>query len=394
MTVSAQDRWSRSEQAAIRGQLDRILASGAFVRSLRRQAFLRYIIEETLAGRGQRLKAYTIGVEVFGRPHTFDAGVDPIVRIEAGRIRERLRDYYRSEGQHDFIYVQLPKGTYTPRIDFRDPQSVVRTLRHKLAPSDSARIRQQGTRNCDAHDELLQGLAQFWRYTRDSCAEAQHHFSQAVAYDWDYAAAHAWLARAFAFQFYMNWAPCSKSALELALDHARRAVEIDGQSAFAHAMLALSLTHLKDGKNALAEGQRSCGLDPSSADAKLFLAFTLAAAGRGEEALRNTETAMLLQPYPSSLFFEVLGVCHFSLGDYSRALTAFSRGIAISPTFIPCHYQSAVTLAVRGDIEAARSAASIVKADGAGVPLDYFIDPRLQDIWMRGREVAGLDDGV
>ncbi|MGE0024503.1 MAG: hypothetical protein AB7S70_12840 [Hyphomicrobium sp.] len=77
-----------------------------------------------------------------------------------------------------------------------------------------------------------------------------------------------------------------------------------------------------------------------------------------------------------------------------RATHAFARGIEINPTFMPCHYQSAVTHAVRRNLDAARSsAAAIVKADGPGIPLDYFIDPRLQDIWMRGREVAGLGDG-
>jgi Tfp pilus assembly protein PilF len=233
-------------------------------------------------------------------------------------------------------------------------------------------------------------LAQFWRYTRKSCAQAQHHFSQAVAYDWNYAAAHAWLARTFAFQFYMNWVPNSQSALVLALNHARRAVELDSQSSLAHAILALALTHLKEGESALMEGRRSCALDPSSADAKLFLSFILAVTGRRDEALRNIETAMLLQPYPSSLFFEVLGVCHFALGDYGRAITAFSRGIEIKPTFIPCHYQLAVTHGVCGHTDAARSSAAVVVADWPDISLDYFLNPQLEEIWLRGKQVAGL----
>ncbi len=390
MTVIALNCFSESDRKAIREQLDRIIRSGSFVQSPRRQRFLEYIINETLAGRGQRLKGYNIALEVFGRSETFDPAVDPIVRIEAGRIRERLRDYYRAEGQRDPIYIQLPKGTYTPKFEFREAASIVRALRPKMTPSETVCIGQQGTRNSDAHDELLRGLEQFWGYTRKSCAAAQHHFSQAVAYDPDYAAAHAWLARTFAFQFYMSWTPSFKSALALALRHARLAVELDGQSALAHAILALTLTHLKDGEDALMEGRRACAVDPSSADAKLFLSFILAVTGRRDEALRNIETAMLLQPYPSSLFFEVLGVCHFALGDYDRAIAAFVRGIEIKPTFIPCHYQLAVTYGVCGQTDAARSEAAIVKDDWPNISLDYFLHPRLEEIWLRGKEAAGL----
>ena len=138
------------------------------------------------------------------------------------------------------------------------------------------------------------------------------------------------------------------------------------------------------------EGRRACAVDPSSADAKLFLSFILAVTGRRDEALRNIETAMLLQPHPSSLFFEVLGVCHFALGDYDRAIAAFVRGIEIKPTFIPCHYQLAVTYGVCGQTDAARSEAAIVKDDWPNISLDYFLHPRLEEIWLRGKEAAGL----
>jgi TolB-like protein len=72
-----------------------------------------------LAGRPERLKGYSIGVEVFGRPETFDPVVDPIVRIEAARLSEKLRDYYNAIGTQDPIRIDLPKGAYTPQIKFR-----------------------------------------------------------------------------------------------------------------------------------------------------------------------------------------------------------------------------------------------------------------------------------
>jgi TolB-like protein/Tfp pilus assembly protein PilF len=113
--------WSDSDQAAIREQLDRILKSRPFQPSRRRQRFLDYIVNETLAGRGERLKGYNIAIEVFDRAETFDPVVDPVVRIEAARLRDKLREYYESDGQNDRVRIDLPKGTYTPHIEFRRP---------------------------------------------------------------------------------------------------------------------------------------------------------------------------------------------------------------------------------------------------------------------------------
>ena len=113
--------WSESDQTAVRDQLGRILSSGPFLHSRRRQRFLEYIVTETLAGRGERLKGYNIAVEVFDRPESFDPAVDPLVRIEAARLRDKLREYYESEGQNDQIRVDLPKGAYAPHIEIRRP---------------------------------------------------------------------------------------------------------------------------------------------------------------------------------------------------------------------------------------------------------------------------------
>lgn len=110
---------SDSGDTAVRVQLARIMKSGPFQRSRRRQRFLEYIVHETLAGRGDRIKGYTIAVEVFERPETFDSNVDPTVRMEAARLREKLREYYEVEGHSDPIRIDLPKGCYTPKIEFR-----------------------------------------------------------------------------------------------------------------------------------------------------------------------------------------------------------------------------------------------------------------------------------
>jgi len=103
-------------ESEIRAELARILESKEFSRTKRVGSFLRFIVEETLADRGDRLKAFTIAHEVYGRDETFDSRTDTIVRVEAGRLRHRLSDYYQAEGRNDPVLIELPKGGYTPRF--------------------------------------------------------------------------------------------------------------------------------------------------------------------------------------------------------------------------------------------------------------------------------------
>lgn len=98
----------------IREALSRVAASGPFERSGQLQRLLRFVIEETLAGRGGRLKEYVIGVEVFGRPASFDPHLDSLVRVEAHRLRVALETYYREEGRPDRLVIELRRGSYVP----------------------------------------------------------------------------------------------------------------------------------------------------------------------------------------------------------------------------------------------------------------------------------------
>jgi TolB-like protein/tetratricopeptide (TPR) repeat protein len=98
----------------IKEQLNRILASKAFQQVDRLQRFLGYIVDETLAGRADSLKEFPIGVDVFSKEASFDPRMDPIVRVQARRLRTRLTRYYREEGQSDEIVIEVPKGGYAP----------------------------------------------------------------------------------------------------------------------------------------------------------------------------------------------------------------------------------------------------------------------------------------
>lgn len=98
--------------AEVRAALERILRSRCFEHAGRASEFLRFVVAQTLAGEADRLKGYAIAIHVFGRPPDFDAQSDPLVRVEALRLRQRLTEYYANEGADDPVRLELPRGGY------------------------------------------------------------------------------------------------------------------------------------------------------------------------------------------------------------------------------------------------------------------------------------------
>lgn len=101
-------------EADIRAQLERVASSAEFAGAGRAQRFLRFLVEESLAGRAGQLKEYTIAVQVFDRGADFDPTTNPAVRVEASRLRRRLEHYYLTEGRTDPLLLEIPRGTYAP----------------------------------------------------------------------------------------------------------------------------------------------------------------------------------------------------------------------------------------------------------------------------------------
>jgi TolB-like protein/Tfp pilus assembly protein PilF len=105
---------SAVEPEGVRAQLERILSSPGFATAKSARRFLRYVVEEALAGRGDQIKEYAVGVSVFDRGDDYDPRADAVVRVEAIRLRKRLDDYYRTDGCADPVSIELPKGSYVP----------------------------------------------------------------------------------------------------------------------------------------------------------------------------------------------------------------------------------------------------------------------------------------
>jgi tetratricopeptide (TPR) repeat protein len=103
-----------SAPGEVRAALERVAASEAFRGSPQLVAFLRYVVEATLRGEQDRIKGYTIAVEALGRGDDFDPQDDPIVRVEATRLRRAIHRYYENGGRDDAVQIDLPLGSYVP----------------------------------------------------------------------------------------------------------------------------------------------------------------------------------------------------------------------------------------------------------------------------------------
>jgi hypothetical protein len=127
----------------IRAAVERVVTSSSFRRSPQLVAFLRFVVESVLRGKAGQIKSYTIGIEALRRGEGFDPQIDPIVRVEAGRLRRALASYYAGDGARRSVTIEIPLGSYVPRFcrckDHR-PIAVLsailmRTLRIMRAPA-------------------------------------------------------------------------------------------------------------------------------------------------------------------------------------------------------------------------------------------------------------------
>ena len=134
----------------LRKQLGRIVSSRTFAGSARHKRFLSYVVDKAISGDGGLLKGYTVGIDVFDRPTDFDPQIDPIVRIEAGRLRRSLEQYYLTEGKNDPIVISVPKGGYVPSFS---PREAVSTDKSPERSSDPPTIQVRQFRNLGNPDD-------------------------------------------------------------------------------------------------------------------------------------------------------------------------------------------------------------------------------------------------
>jgi hypothetical protein len=165
------------DESAIREQLERIVSSPGFTASRKYPALLRYVVEETLAGRCDQLKERSLGVVVFGRDLEYDTNQDPIVRTAAAEVRRRLALFYHSHGEEHTVEIGIPLGTYVPTFVTRTPNlfdpvkpepPIPPIVMHERVRE--RKVRYQGPRRRTVYAVsaavLLAGLPALWYFSR------------------------------------------------------------------------------------------------------------------------------------------------------------------------------------------------------------------------------------
>jgi Tetratricopeptide repeat len=358
--------------------LGRILATPAFIRSPRLADFLRYVVEQRLAGRSDGPKEIEIGAQVFGRAADYDPRIDPVVRVQARLLRFKLHEYYETVGKTDPIRIDLPKGSYLPsfsglvstpfapsvpippstqeshpRTRSRWPgrivaATVLATALVTLMVSWNAWREAVGkvwaktlpvrpkAANTPAADLYLKGRY-FWnKRTPEDLEKAVDYFTQSIVADPGYAKAYVGLADCYGLLREFAAMPNSE-AWPRALAAARKAVELDDSLAEAHSALGFDLFYgsldLKGGER---EFKRAVQLNPNYAEAHQWYATALMSVGRLAEASDEMARARELQPASRSILSDQ-GLLLFYQGKQEQAIEQLRQVEAAEPAFRSAH---------------------------------------------------------
>ncbi len=120
---------------AARAQIARVVHSKTFETSEVHRHLLEYLADKTIAGDADRLKEYTVGLEAFGKSSSYDPRHDSIVRLQVGRLRQKLLSYYQSEGSDDHVLIGLPKGAF--RLTFEHNQRTAGSVKRRTESQTS-----------------------------------------------------------------------------------------------------------------------------------------------------------------------------------------------------------------------------------------------------------------
>ena len=281
----------------IERELARVLASALFGRSPRHRQFLRYVVERTLQGRSEKLKELALGVAVFGRPKgTYDPRRDPIVRVEAARLREKLALYYATEGAGSKIEISVPRGSYVPRFERRPPARHGADASPRVAVDAGARRKVRHTPDPRARDLYDHGRLVAHQRSPEAYAKAIDLFRRAIAIDDAFASCFVAFAFAQLNQAGLVAAP-SEGPFREARAAAERAIALDPDLGDAYAVLAaLAWRSDFDWPTAERLHRRAIELAPGSAYAISAYGFALMTRGRFDEAAQFLLRALELDP--------------------------------------------------------------------------------------------------
>jgi len=399
--------------------LETILADRRFAGAERNARFLRSVVEKTLAGHAREIKEVTIALEVYGRAGDYDPKSDSIVRVEATRLRQKLRSYYENEGRNEAIRIHLPSGSYVPRFERvgevpPEPPAAATTKTHPrprpatvalalvlalMIPIRAVRGSKPDPADTDAalavrEAQLLLLLDPHFGNMESgppkTLLRATERLEYAVARKPGFAA--AWATLAEAYDYAAEFAgPDPAGAARRAEAAARRAIALDPRLAAGHHMLALHLKNSKwDFARAEAAYQRALAIDPNNAYAVVEYADLLWETGRPQAAEARMREARALLPGLPVLAWKEAEI-QLGLGRPDAALAAAKLAVELKRDYRRAYVVMAMAYERKGDTAAARAlyekVLSVNPHDRRALPAYGYLLARTGES-QRAREVA------
>jgi len=329
-----------------------------------------------------------------------DLGVRYVVQGSVRRTANRIRVSAQlvDVSSKETIWSNRYDRTIADFFELQDEISsaIVAPLVGDLTRAEGRRAQRRGTRDLEAWSQYQLGETHFVRFTTDEVAEARRHFERAVALEPQFASAHAELANSYTWQVALG-APREPN-LSVALQSARRAVQLDPHDAQAHGALGYALLMSNDTASGLASAERAVELNPSSPYSLSTLAYARLMAGDAQGCIAVVEQWLRLDPQllPQAAH-ENLSEAYFELGRFDRGLEHARKALAAQPDFLWGHLDAAMNAARLGRLDEARAAIAEARRIQPNLSLEWVRQtsgvtrPEMRVRWNAALQDAGLD---
>ena len=344
-------------QESVIAQLERMLSRPPLASSPTLSRLLRFLVEETLAGRTADITEYNLGVRIFHRSADFNPRIDPIVRVQTHYLRAKLTQYYAGLGAQDPVLIELPARTYIPRLP--QPAPVAATVEPAAQVAETAHTSHRGVAvglsmllvavaaigllsgsgqgrgahhdpDATAQDLYTRGRYLLDRQTEPALRQSVDCFRQAIEHDPQFAAAYAGLADSLdVLVQYGFMSP--RTGMEEARGAAQHALALDSHLAEGYvAMAAISEAYDWNFKKAETEYRRAIELNPQLPAAHAWYGMFLRDQGRVKEGLTELRHAEQLEPMSVLATINLSYALHMA-GDNDAAVEMARRTEELNP---------------------------------------------------------------
>lgn len=367
--------------AAIQDQAAKILASAAFQKSKRLSRFLSYAVTNTLQGNESVLKETVLGLDVFDRGSGFDPRVDPIVRIDARRLRARVSEYYEAEGAADPIIIEFSPGSYVPRFT---PSGKADDDEPASHATRKAGVREPGViKKLEVMNTLRLAQKHLETYTPEGVVKSASLFARAAEDDPENELAQIGLGVASIWKSILL-CEASHTAMQRARTAAQRVLASESAHAEAHALLAfVQAAYDFDFRAANASFLMALRLNPSSLRVRMGRALLfLAPIGMLREAIEEVRSVEKLQSDQVRNTFG-LGWLLYLARDYKAAAEKLEQALAMNPQYLQARYSLGLVYEAMG--EPTRSEALLMEEE---IRAAYPLMPLRREMlkYMRNRD--------